>query len=114
MNEHASNLAQNIQQAASSKSAIVAGLTGASVGAWIEKIVTDPLFQNSMILIGALVPITIILINIQKLIGDWQTKDERKAIAAAEADVKAEEFRQAKLRTALLEKQAEEKGLSVE
>ena len=114
MNEHASNLMQNVQQAASSKSAIVAGVTGASVGTWIEKIVTDPLFQNSMILIGAMVPITIILINVSRLIGDWQTKDERRAIASAELKLKQEEEYQARLRTALLEKQAEEKGVSVD
>jgi uncharacterized protein YacL len=114
MNEHVSGLAQNIQQAASSKSAILVGLTGASVELWIKELVTDPLFQNSMILVGAMVPITIILINISKLWSDYQTRDERKVVEEEKATQAKEETRQAKLRTLLLEDQVKEKGLSVD
>lgn len=114
MNEHVSEAVQSIQQAASSKTAMVAGLTGASVELWIERIVTDSLFQNSMILIGAMVPITIILINLGRAVFDYRTKDERAAIEHEKAVQAIEETRQAKLRTALLEHQAKEKGLSVD
>lgn len=114
MSEHVSGLAQSIQQAASSKSAILVGLTGASVELWIKELVTDHLFQNSMILIGAMVPITIILINIGKVVFDYKTKNERAVIEQEKAIQAKEETRQAKLRTALLEHQAKEKGLSVD
>jgi uncharacterized protein YacL len=114
MNEHVSGIVQNVQQAASSKSAILVGLTGASVELWIEKLVTDSLFQNSMILIGAMVPITIIMINLGKVVFDYKTKDERKVIEEQKAIQAKEETRQAKLRTLLLEVQVKEKGLSVD
>jgi len=113
MKEHASDVIHNMQQAASSKGAVVVGLTGASVGTWIERVVTDPLFQNGMILVGAMVPVTIILVNISKLISDWRTRDERKAIVETDLNLKKEEEYQARLRTALLEKQAEERGITI-
>lgn len=114
MSEHVSEIVHHVQQAASSKGAVLVGITGASVELWIENLVTDSLFQDCMILIGAMVPITIILINIVKLFGDYQTRDERKIIASAEAQTAIEEKRQAKIRTLLLEDQAREKGIKID
>lgn len=90
---------ENIQHAASGKSALVAGPAIATAPAWID-FIQGPTFQAIAILLGIVVSITVILVNIQSIRQRYAVNQQHR--------------RQEQIRTALLEAQAEDRGISVD
>lgn len=94
------HLLDSVQHAASGKTAMAVGLTTASAPAWIDKVVSSQAFSNSLIILGAFVSLTIVVVNIQSIRQRMVTNKEIR--------------RQEKIRTALLEAQAVEKNIVIE
>jgi len=90
---------ETVQHAAAGKAAFVAGPAIATAPSWID-FVQGPTFQALAIILGVLVSITVILVNIQSLRQKSQVNQERR--------------RQERIRTALLEEQAKDRGISVD
>ena len=92
-------LAEVAQNAASSKPAMIFGAATASIPAWIQMIHSDST-QAIIVVLGIIVSITIIAVNVQAIV----TRAKKNRIM----------MRQEKLRLALLENQAAEKGLKID
>jgi len=91
---------ESLQHAASGKTAMAVGLTTASAPAWIDRVVSSLDFQNGLILLGAAVSISIVIVNFQSVRQRMATNKEVR--------------RQERIRTAFLEAQAVERGISVD
>jgi FtsH-binding integral membrane protein len=92
-------LVESIQQAASGKAALAMGVAGITTPTWVDYIVSNSSFQAGLVLLGAIVSLTIIAVNIQSLIQRKKTNKEK--------------YRQERIRTALLECQAKDKGIEI-
>jgi hypothetical protein len=96
-------LIEGVQHAASGKVALAVGIGTATAPGWINSVntvVSGEYFGSVLILLGAIVSITIVAINIQSFWIKSQTFKQKR--------------RQEKIRTALLEKQAEEKHIKID
>ena len=95
MNEQ---LTEVIQGIASSKTALLVGVSAASAPAWINML-TSQAAQATVVGIGMVLSVTIICVNVQTLF----SKVKKNKII----------LRQEQVRSALLEYQAKEKGLDL-
>lgn len=96
-------LYENLQHAAASKGALAVGVGTATAPGWmvwINTLVSSDNFGSLMVIVGALVSITIIVVNIQSIIIKARTSKQTQ--------------RQERIRTALLEAQAAEKKIQID
>ena len=94
---------EGVQHAASGKIAMAVGIGTATGPEWIDSVNTilnSAYFGSLLILLGAVVSITIVAINIQSFWFKSQTFKQKR--------------RQERIRTALLEAQAEEKHIKID
>jgi hypothetical protein len=94
---------ESAQHAASGKAAMAVGigtLTAPSWLQWINGLVSSDYFGSLLIVLGALVSITIVIVNVQSIIIKTQTRRET--------------VRQERIRTALLEQQAKERNIEID
>lgn len=96
-------LIESIQHASASKAALAVGVGTATAPGWmgwINGLVSSDNFGSLMVIVGALVSITIIVVNIQSIIIKARTSKQTQ--------------RQERIRTALLEAQAAEKHITID
>jgi hypothetical protein len=92
-------LIEGVQHAASGKVAMAVAVGAATSPKWID-LVMSPAGQASAVVLGLVVSISIVVVNVQSVA--HRAKKMRQTI------------RQEKIRTALLEKQAEDKNITID